>query len=69
MVIEKICKMSVKGVKLKSESFFLVSPAVFGVMQENLRGGADSAPSMDRVKGKIILGDPAPLSVAKGGDK
>ena len=43
MVIDKIRKMSVKGVKLKSESYFLLSPGVLELWRKNLRG-ADSAP-------------------------
>ena len=43
MVIDKIRKMSIKGVKLKSESFFNVSWR-FGVMEENLRGGGGFRP-------------------------
>ena len=43
MVIDKICKMSMKGVKLKSESFFSISPGVLELWRKNLRG-ADSAP-------------------------
>ena len=39
MVIDKIRKMSVKGVKLKSESFFSVSPGVLELWRKNLRGG------------------------------
>ena len=42
MVIDKIRKMSVKGVKLKSESYFLLSPGVLELWRKNLRG-ADSA--------------------------
>ena len=38
MVIDKICKMSVKGVKLKSESFVLISPGVLELRRKNLRG-------------------------------
>ena len=50
MVIDKIRKMSVKGVKLKSESFFSISPDVLELWRKNL-GGADSAPpGPDRVK-------------------
>ena len=49
MVIDKICKMTVKDVKSKSESFFLNISWHFGVMKENLRE-VDSAPGMDRVK-------------------
>ena len=43
MVIDKIRKMSVKGVKLKSESYFSISPGVLELWRKNLRG-ADSAP-------------------------
>ena len=43
MVIDKIRKMSIKGVKLKSESFFSISPGVLELWRKNLRG-ADSAP-------------------------
>ena len=55
MVIDKICKMSIKGVKLKSESFFSISPGVLELWRKNLRG-ADSAlppPGPDRVKAGI----------------
>ena len=55
MVIDKIRKMSVKGVKLKSESYFLLSPGVLELWRKNLRG-ADSAPpppGPDRVKAKV----------------
>ena len=37
MVIEKICKMIVKGVTLKSESFFLISPGVLELWRKNFR--------------------------------
>ena len=52
MVIDKICKMTVKGVKLKSESLSSISPGVLELWRKNLNGeGADSAsPGMDRVK-------------------
>ena len=45
MVIDKIRKMSIKGVKLKSESFFSISPGVLELWRKNLGGGggADSA--------------------------
>ena len=43
MVIDKICKMTVKGVKSKSESFFLISSSILELWRRNLRG-ADSAP-------------------------
>ena len=52
MVIDKIRKMSVKGVKLKSESYFSISPGVLELWRKNLRGVADSPPppGPDRVK-------------------
>ena len=40
--------MSVKGVKLKSESYFSISPGVLELWRKNLGGGADSAPSVQR---------------------
>ena len=43
MVIDKIRKMSIRGVKLKSESFFSISPGVLELWRKNLGGGADSA--------------------------
>ena len=43
MVIDQIRKMTVKGVKLKSESFFLMSPGVLELWRKNLRV-AESAP-------------------------
>ena len=55
MVIDKISKMSVKGVKLKSESFFSISPGVFELWRKNLRGGGGSPPpGPDRVKARIV---------------
>ena len=44
MVIAKICKMSIKGVKLKSESFFSISPGVLELWRKNLRGGGFRPP-------------------------
>ena len=45
MAIDNIRNMSVKGVKLKSESFFSISPGVLELWRKNLKGrGADSAP-------------------------
>ena len=50
MVIDKTRKMTVKGVKLKSVSFFLISPGLLELWRKSLRG-TDSAPSgMNRVK-------------------
>ena len=37
MVIDKIRKMSIKGVKLKSERFFSISPGVLELWRKNLR--------------------------------
>ena len=37
MVIDKIRKMAVKGVELKSESFFLISLGVLELWRKNLR--------------------------------
>ena len=58
MVIGEIRKMSVKGVKLKSESYFPISLGVLELWRKKLRGGADSASGPDRVKhplsGKIM---------------
>ena len=60
MVIDKIRKMSVKGVKLKSESYFSISPGVLELWRKNLRGGGRIPPPVpDRVK--------APNDSAKGG--
>ena len=39
MVIDKICKMTVEGVKSKSESFFSISHGVLELWRKNLRGG------------------------------
>ena len=45
--------MSIKGVKLKSESFFSLSPGVLELWRKTL-GGVDSAPpGPDRVKMNI----------------
>ena len=49
--------MTVKGVKLKSESFFPTSHGVLELRQKNLRG-ADSPPpppNLDRVKIPLVL--------------
>ena len=56
MVIDKIRKMSFKGVMLKSESYFSISPGVLELWRKNLRG-AESAPGPDRVKGGREGGD------------
>ena len=43
--------MSIKGVNLKSESFFSISPGVLELWRKNLRGGGfRPPPSPDRVK-------------------
>ena len=58
MVIAKIRKMSIKGVKLKSESFFSISPGVLELWRKNLRGGGriPPPPGPDRVKKLILVG-------------
>ena len=38
MAIDKICKMTVKGVKSKSESFFSISHGVLELWRKKLRG-------------------------------
>ena len=42
MVVDKICKMTVNGVKSKSESFFSISHGLLELWRRNLRGGVDS---------------------------
>ena len=44
MVIDKICKMTVKSVKLKSESFFSISHGVLELWRKNLMGAHPAAP-------------------------
>ena len=44
MVTDKIRKMSVKGVKLKSESYFSISPGVLELWRKTLRGGGGRIP-------------------------
>ena len=57
MVIDKICKMSVKGVKLKSESYFSISPGVLELWRKNLRGRIPPPPpGPDRVNNESELG-------------
>ena len=51
MVINKIRKMSIKGVKLKSESLFSISAGVLELWKKNLRGADSVPPGPDRVKG------------------
>ena len=49
MVIDKIRKMSVKGVKLKSESYFSISPGVLELWRKTLGGNPTLLPRPDRV--------------------
>ena len=49
MVIDKICKMTVKGVKSKSESFFSLARGVLELWRKTL-GGDSAPPGLDRVK-------------------
>ena len=62
MVIDKIRKMSVKGVKLKSESYFPISPGVWSYGGKTLGGGRIPPHGPDRVKmfseGGVILTPP-----------
>ena len=48
--------MTVKGVKLKSESSFLISPGVLELWRKNLRGVDFGPPDMDRVKVVVRVG-------------
>ena len=48
MIIDKIPKMTVKGVKLKSESFFSIFHDILELWRKNLKGSAP--PGMDRAK-------------------
>ena len=51
MVIDKIRKISVKGVKLKSENYFSISPGVLELWRKNLIGGEFRLPpGPDRVE-------------------
>ena len=54
MVIDKIRKMTIKGVKVKSESLFSISSGVLELRRKNLggrRGRIPPTPSPDKVKG------------------
>ena len=56
MVIDKICKITVKNEKLKSESFFSISYGVLELLRKTLSGGGGGGsggirpPGLDRVK-------------------
>ena len=53
MVIDKICKMTVKGVKSKKESFFSISRGVMELWRKNLKKEGripPPPPGLDRVK-------------------
>ena len=54
MVIDKIRKMSIKGVKLKSESFFSISPGVLELWRKNLRGGTFRPPPPVQIGLKVV---------------
>ena len=62
MVIDKIRKMSIKGVKVKSESFFSISPGVLELWKKNLRG-ADSAPPPVQIGLICKTGKPEPADI------
>ena len=51
MVIDKIRKMSFKGVMLKSESYFSISSGVLELWRKTLGGRNPPPPGPDRVKG------------------
>ena len=55
MVTDKIRKVSIKGVKLKSESFFSISFGVLELWRKTLGGGGGfrPPPGPDRVKGEL----------------
>ena len=53
MVIDKICKMTVKGIKSKSKGFFSISHGVLELWTKNLRGRIPP-PGMDRVKELLL---------------
>ena len=51
MVIDKICKMTVEGIKSKLESFFSISHVVLELWRKTLGGGGfRPSPRPDRVK-------------------
>ena len=50
MVIDKICKITIKSVKLKSDSFFSIFLGVWELWRKTVRGGGRiPPPRMDRV--------------------
>ena len=55
IVFDKICKITAKGVKLKSESFFSISCGVLELWRKTIRGGGRIPPGPDRVKGAILF--------------
>ena len=58
IVIDKICKMTIKGVRSNSESFFSTSHGVLELWRKTLGGRIPlPPPGMDRVKQyKVLLG-------------
>ena len=65
MVIDKICKMTVKGAKSKSESFFSIARGVLELWRKILRGADSAPPGLDRVKGLILWGGKTGLGEIK----
>ena len=55
MVIVKIRKMSIKGVKLKSESFFPISPGVLELWRKTLGGGRNPPPPPVQIGLKSVV--------------
>ena len=54
MVIDKIRKMTVKGVKLKSESFFLICYGVLELRKKNPKGAESPAVRIGLSQGQAI---------------
>ena len=68
MVINKSCKMTVKGVKSKSESFFSLSHGVLELWRKNLKGGGgDSASSLGMDRVNSILDEVQDIPILDGG--
>ena len=49
-VNDKICKMTLKGIQLKSKGFFSISYGVLEIWRKIERGGGGGANGLDRIK-------------------